>query len=123
LRSGDDLTADVAHNNYALVLMNRGDLSEARRHLQEGLDLRGDASNPANVPVYNNLGWVLLLEGDPHGSLPYQSDSLRSARLLGFTGQMPYSALGVACCATHLDDPERAALLHGGADALLTGPR
>ena len=24
-----------------------------------------------------------------------------------------------ACCATQLDDPERAALLHGGADALL----
>ena len=36
---------------------------------------------------------------------------------------LPYGVLGLACCATQLGEPERGALLHGGADGLLSASR
>jgi hypothetical protein len=72
------------------------------------------------MTLYNTIGWVLLQEGDPQRSASYQSDVLRSGRLDGITWMHPCSVLGLACCATQFGAAERAALLHGGADALLS---
>jgi tetratricopeptide (TPR) repeat protein len=117
--SGDNQTELNIHNNYALVLIEQGNLADARRHLTEALNLAGNSLSARTMTMYNNLGWVLLQEGDSQGSASCQSDLLRSARLAGITWIVPYSVLGLACCATQLDAAARAALLHGGADALL----
>ena len=118
-RSEDHQTERHLRNNYALVLIDQGNLSDARRHLREALNLVGNELGARTMTMYNNLGWVLLQEGDPRGSASYQSDVLRSARLTGITWMVPYTVLGLVCCATQLDETERAARLHGGADALL----
>jgi predicted ATPase/class 3 adenylate cyclase len=117
--SGDIQTEWSLHNNYALVLIEQGNIAEARRHLDAARVLSGNNLNARTVTLYLNLGWVLLQEGDTQRSASYQSDVLRSARLDGVTWMIPYSVLGLACCATRLGAAERAALLHGGADALL----
>jgi tetratricopeptide (TPR) repeat protein len=117
--SEDHQTERHLRNNYALVLIGQGNLSDARRHLKEALNLAGNELGALTMTMYNNLGWVLLQEGDAQRSASYQSDVLRSARLTGITWMVPYTVLGLACCATQLDHAERAARLHGGADALL----
>ncbi len=118
--SGDIQTEGKIHNNYAFVLMDRGNLTDARRHLGKALHQTGNTLNARTAAIYGSLGWMLLQEGDPQRSVSYQSDVLRSARLDGITWVLPYSVLSLACCATQLGAPERAALLHGGADALLS---
>jgi predicted ATPase/class 3 adenylate cyclase len=117
--SQDHQTERHLRNNYALVLIDQGNLSDARRHLKEALNLAGHELGARTMTMYNNLGWVLLQEGDAQRSASYHSDVLRSARLTGITWMVPYTVLGLACCATQLDETERAARLHGGADALL----
>jgi tetratricopeptide (TPR) repeat protein len=119
-RSGDIETESSVHNNYALVLMDQGNLSDARRHLDAALDLAGNTLNYRTASMHSNLAWVLLQEGEPQRSASYQSAVLRSARLDGVTSIFPYAVLGLACCATEQGAPERGALLHGGADALLS---
>ncbi len=118
--SGDIQTEGKIHNNYAFVLMDQGNLTDARRHLGKALHQTGNTLNARTAAIYGSLGWMLLQEGDPQRSVSYQSDVLRSARLDGITWVLPYSVLSLACCATQLGAPERAALLHGGADALLS---
>ena len=118
--SGDEYVATSVHNNYALLLMNRGDLADARRHLELALDLTGSETNIRSTTSCINLGWVLLQEGEPHRAASCVSDALRVARLNGFFALVPYLVLVLACCATSLGESERAAILHGGADALLS---
>ncbi len=118
--SGDIQTEWKLHNNYALVLIDQGNLADARHHLETALMLQGNKLNARTIAIYNNLGWVLLQEGDPRRSASYQADVLRSARLDGMTSFLPYYVLALACCATQLGAAERAALLHGGAAAMLS---
>ena len=120
-RSGDIQTEASLHNNYALVLINQGNLVDARRHLEAALVLAGNNLKGRTTTEYTNLGWIFLQEGDPQRSASYQLDALRVARLDGMTWIIPYMVLGLACCATQLGASERGALLHGGADALLSG--
>ena len=119
-QSGDVQTQWSLLNNYALVLIEQGHLEEARHRLEATLTLLGNKLNTRTTTSYNNLGWVLLLEGNPQRSASYQSDVLRAARLDGVTWMLPYSVLGLACSATQLDASQRAAVLHGGAAALLS---
>ena len=118
--SGDIQTERYLHNNYAVVLINRGNLTDARRHLEMALLQGRSRLNAQTVMIYANLGWILLQEGKPQQSASCLSDVLQSARLDGITWILPYGVLGLACCATQLGTAERAALLHGGADSLLS---
>ena len=118
--SGDIQTERSLHNNYALVLIEQGNVTEARRHLGKALHQAGNKLIAQTAMIYNNLGWILLREGETQQSSSYLSAVLRSARLDGKPWILPYSVLGLACCAAQLGAAERAALLHGGADALLS---
>ena len=120
-RTGDDYTASRLHDNYALVLLERGDTALARRHIEQSLQLVGTELNARTAISYGNLGLVLLLEGDPHRAESLTLDVLRSCRLAGVLAQFVYLVLTLACCASQLGAPERAAVLHGGADSLIAG--
>ena len=116
--SGDIQTEWLLHNNYALVLIDQGNLADARHHLEAALDLLGNGR--VRTTTLYNLSWIYLQEGDPQRSASHQSEVLRAARLDGFTWMLPYSVLGLACSAAQLGFPEHAAVLHGGAAALLS---
>ncbi len=62
---------------------------------------------------------MISQEGDVQRAAALQIEVLRFCRLNGLLAFVPYQVSGLACCATKLDLPERAALLHGGAEALL----
>jgi hypothetical protein len=68
----------------------------------------------------DNLGWVLHQEGEPDGARSCFTQALRTARLRGRAGDIPYPVLGLACCATQRGAFRTSAVLHGGADALLS---
>jgi tetratricopeptide (TPR) repeat protein len=99
------------------LLMGQGNLADARRHLEAALDLAGNQLTTESATTYLNLGWVLLQESDPQRAASYFADALRTARLNGIVWLLPYSVLGLACCETYRGEFERAARLHGGADA------
>jgi predicted ATPase/class 3 adenylate cyclase len=119
-QSGDELTAFMLHNNYATLLLQRGRILDARRQLEMALSLTGTDPTARDAQLYLNLGWVLLQEGDTQRAASYFSDVLRTNRLNGTIWHIPYTMLGLACCATHRGESELAATLHGGADASLT---
>lgn len=119
-RTGDAFTEQVLHNNYALVLVGMSNFAEARRHLEISLKMMSSELSARTVNEYSNLATVMLQEGDARRAQSILVDGLRFCRLNGIVGIIPYVTLPLACCATMLDMPERAAVLHGGADALLT---
>jgi len=118
-RTGDDFLAGGLQADYSLCLIERGELVAARYHLELSLQLRGAELNHRTVVTYGNLGLVLLLEGDPKRAQSLALDVLRASRLAGIFVQIPYSVLALACCASQLGVPQHAAVLHGGADALI----
>ncbi len=64
------------------------------------------------------LGLVELLNGDSSAAFAAYSELLTMARRLGTRPFVAYAFLGMAFCATSIGDADRAALLHGAADAL-----
>jgi predicted ATPase/class 3 adenylate cyclase len=120
-RSGDRMTAQAMHNNYSLVLMAKGDLDGAQRHLELALDIVGVELTRRSSTQYLNLAWVQLLRGDAGAAAVHFRGVLRICRLHGIVTDPPYAVLGLACCANSLGDAGTAARLHGGADNLLDG--
>lgn len=66
-----------------------------------------------------NLGWVLRQEGDPDRARAMFEAGLRVSRRNGERPGFADASLGLACVAADLDDPYRAAELHGVAQAFL----
>jgi predicted ATPase/class 3 adenylate cyclase len=117
--SGDVLTAQTVHNNYALILIRKGQLDGARMHIESALVIVGAGLTRRSAMLYLNLAWLFLDSGDARAAASELRAVLRHCRLHGTFAEIPYVVLGLACCATHLDLLETAAMLHGGADALL----
>jgi predicted ATPase/class 3 adenylate cyclase len=118
-RSGDALIEKYLHNNYAFILLDRGNLADARRHQESSLELSGTELSSRTVAQYDSLAEIIFEEGDVQRAAALQIELLRFSRLNGLLATVPYQVSGLACCASKLDQPERAALLHGGAEALL----
>jgi predicted ATPase len=118
-QTGDQHTASSLHNNYACLLLDQGELEKARNHLMLALETGGNELNAQTSAAYNNLGWVYLKEGDPQRAATHFTAALRAARLNGTPLGLAYSVLGLAGCAATRQASEHAAVLHGGADALL----
>lgn len=118
-QTGDSITAMRVHNVYALLLLRQDELAEARHHLEVALELSGSEIGARSIPQHLNLGWVLLSEGDAERARSSFATVLRARSLNGALVDTAYAVLGTACCQASLGNPELAATLHGGADALL----
>ena len=118
-QTGDLYVATSAHNDYGCLLLHMGSVAEARKQLEKALVGARTSFPGRTATVLGNLGFVLLEEGNTAGVASMFSECLRETHRTGDVWSQPYSMLGIACCATRLDDFDRAAILHGGAAALL----
>jgi predicted ATPase/class 3 adenylate cyclase/DNA-binding SARP family transcriptional activator len=120
-RSGNWSGLWRSHNNLGYLLTALGRLGEAREHLESALV----AASRIGSDVYTafargNLGWVLVREGDVNGAATNFSLCMRGARRSGQIRRVFSNvACGLACCASRDGSSERAAALHGIAQAAL----
>ena len=115
-RSGDHLTSSVLRSNAGGAALATGDLPAARAHLEA-------AAQAAQQIGYEhaggqaNLGDVLRAQRDPGGARSAFEAALRIGRRNGGNWHMAYAVLGLACLAGDAGDWDRAAALHGVAQA------
>jgi len=117
-RSGDTLIGSFLHNNASVHALRVGDIPAARAHLEQAVEAM-QANGATSHQVLVNLGWVLRQEGDPDAAGARFGAGLRLSRRSGDRSGLAYATLGLACVAADLDDPPRAARLHGVAQAFL----
>ena len=106
------------HNNAGARALILGDIPAARVHLEQAAHT-ARAIGMASETAAGNLGWVRREEGDLDGARSMFEDSLRMSRRSGRQPAMGYAILGLACLATDLGNWDRAAVLHGTAQAFL----
>ena len=117
-RSGDYLTNSWLHNDAGYAALAIGDIPAARAHLDAAAHA-GQQIGFENTAVPENLGLVLRAEGDPEAARSAFGAGLRISRRNGDNWGMAYAILGLACLAGDAGDWDRAAVLHGAAQALL----
>ena len=117
-RSGDYLTNSWLRNNAGYAALAIGDIPAARAHLDAAAHA-GQQIGFENTAVPENLGLVLRAEGDPEAARSAFGAGLRISRRNGDNWGMAYAILGLACLAGDAGDWDRAAVLHGAAQALL----
>ena len=117
-RSGDQLVNSFLHNNAGLAALDAGDIPAARAHLEAAAQA-GQQIGYQDPVVMFNLGCVLRGEGDPDGARSMFETALRINRRNGDNWAMAYDIAGLACLAGDAGDWDRAATLHGAAQALL----
>jgi predicted ATPase/class 3 adenylate cyclase/tetratricopeptide (TPR) repeat protein len=117
-RSGDHLTNSWLHNDAGYIALAAGDIPAARAHLDASAHA-GQQIGFENTAVPQNLGLVLRAEGDPDGARSAFGASLRISRRNGDNSGVAYAILGLACLAGDAGDWDRAAVLHGAAQAFL----
>ncbi|MFZ0665951.1 MAG: adenylate/guanylate cyclase domain-containing protein [Acidimicrobiales bacterium] len=119
-RSGNWSGLLASHNNLGLLLINLGQLDQARIHLESALVAASKGVTNADADnVLGSLGFLLLREGNTSGAANNFVRYLRSARRSGQVRMRFYAELGLACCATRNGDPAKGATLHGIAQASL----
>jgi predicted ATPase/class 3 adenylate cyclase/DNA-binding CsgD family transcriptional regulator/Tfp pilus assembly protein PilF len=102
--------------NLATLAIAQRDLTTARAHLSEELTTSLALGEYMKVTVATiNLGLVEYLDGDPQRARSRFTEALPVARRLGNPEELAYALFGLAL--TDLDNPARAALLHGAVDA------
>jgi tetratricopeptide (TPR) repeat protein len=98
--------------------MVAGDIPAARAHLEAAAQAAQQIGwETTNVPT--GLGDVLRAETDLDGAVSMFEAALRISRRNGDNWQMAYAILGLAYLAGDAGDWDRAAALHGAAQALL----
>jgi predicted ATPase/class 3 adenylate cyclase/DNA-binding SARP family transcriptional activator len=116
-RAGDGFLAQIMLCNYGNSLLKEGKLIEARHQWEMALELNFGRKTSATIVA--NLGYISLLEGDRPDAQSKFLRALQEHCLHGGTRDCAYDILGFALCASLTGDAERAAKLHGGADAFL----
>jgi tetratricopeptide (TPR) repeat protein len=115
-RSGDHLTSSVLRSNAGGAALATGDLPADRAHLEA-------AAQAAQQIGYEhaggqaNLGDVLRAERDLGGARSAFEAALRIGRRNGDNWHMAYAVLGLACLSGDAGGWDRAAALHGVAQA------
>jgi predicted ATPase/class 3 adenylate cyclase len=115
-RSGDHLMNSLLHSNAAAYAVDPVDGPAVRAHLEA-------AAQAAQQIGYENaidtvmLGMVLRAEGDPDGARPALEAAMRAGRRNGDTWSVAIATLYLACLAGDAGDWDRAAALHGVAQA------
>jgi predicted ATPase/class 3 adenylate cyclase/tetratricopeptide (TPR) repeat protein len=117
-RSGDHLINFVLHHNACAAALEAGDLPAARAHLEAAAQV-GQQIGWENAFAPAMLGVVLRAERDPGGARSAFEAALRIGRRNGDNWNMAYVILGLACLAGDAGDWDRAAALHGAAQAFL----
>jgi len=115
-RSGDHLINSVLHNNAGAHALAAGDIPAARAHLEAAAQA-AQQIGWEGFAVSLNLGGVLREEGDLDGARSTFEAVLRIGRRNGDTWIMAGAILGLACVAGDAGDWDRAAALHGAAQA------
>ena len=117
-RSGDLQIAYSLENNAGVQALLTGDMPAARAHLEQALQGNRAVREDESV-VSINLAWVLRAEDDPRAAQARFATVLRTGRRTGQRYVLAYGSLGLACLAADLGDWQRAAVLHGVAQAFL----
>jgi predicted ATPase/class 3 adenylate cyclase len=118
-RSGDQLRNSRLHNNAAVHALKTGDTAAARAHLDQAAEAMQAIGEDNNDRVPTNRGWVLRQENDTEGARPMFEAALRISRRNGDRSGLAYASLGLACLAADRGDWQRAAALHGAAQAFM----
>jgi len=116
-RSGDRLTNSTLHHNAAAAALEAGDIPAARVHLEAAAQAGQQIGfEVAIVPAL--LGLVLRAERHLDGARSTFEVALRIGRRNADNLGMAFAILGLACLAGDAGDWERAAGLHGAAQAV-----
>jgi predicted ATPase/class 3 adenylate cyclase len=115
-RSGDRLIAYLLHNNASVHAICSGDLAAARVHLVQASQAMAEIG-VQNHSVSVNMGWVLRHEGGTEAARAVLEGALRESRRIGDRFGLAYCTLGLACIASDVGAWDRAAELHGAAQA------
>ncbi len=115
---GDREHLGNTYNNLGVLLINQGDLVEARAALEEAC-VAGRAIGSSPSGPSQNLATIALLEGDAEIAERMFAECLKEARRDGHQSGTAYAFLGYALSATLRGDFHRAAALHGVADVVI----
>jgi tetratricopeptide (TPR) repeat protein len=88
-------------------------------HLDQAAEALRAIGQENNHHLPTNRGWVLRQENDTEGARPMFETALRMSRRYGDRSGLAYATLGLACLAADRGDWQRAAALHGTAQALI----
>jgi predicted ATPase/class 3 adenylate cyclase len=116
-RSGDHLTNSALHSNAGLAALDTGDIPAARAHLEAAAQA-GQQIGHQDTIVMAIMGLVLRAEGDLDGARSRLETALRNGRRTGDSKGIAGACLYMACLAGDAGDWDRAAALHGAAQAL-----
>jgi predicted ATPase/class 3 adenylate cyclase len=117
-RSGDHLHANDLTKYAAVQALNRGDIPAARAYLQQAAQAMRETGDKGSA-VSTNMGWLLRQDNDPDGARSSFEEALRLSRRNGALIGIAYASLGLACLTADASDWQRAAVLHGAAQAIL----
>ena len=117
-RSGDHLINSMLHNNASGAALEAGDIPAARAHLEAAVQAAQQIGYEV-VAVSAIMGLVLRAEGDLDGARSAFEAALRIGRRNGHDQNMAGAILGLACLAGDAGAWDRAAALHGAAQAFL----
>jgi len=117
-RSGDHLINSMLHNNASGAALEAGDIPAARAHLEAAVQAAQQIGYEV-VAVSAIMGLVLRAEGDLDGARSTFEAALRIGRRNGHNWDMAGAILGLACLAGDAGAWDRAAALHGAAQAFL----
>jgi tetratricopeptide (TPR) repeat protein len=117
-RSGDHLISSQLHMIAGFHALSAGDILAARAHLEAAAQAGRQIGHESAV-VMQELGVVLRAEADLDGARSKFEAALRISRRNGDKTGMAYAILGLACLAGDAGDWDRAAALHGAAQAFL----
>ena len=115
-RTGDHLTNSVLHSNASIAALEAGDIPAARAHLEAAAQAAQQIGYE-QASVQANLGDVLRADRDLDGARSAFEAALRIGRRNGSNWHMAPAVLGLACLAGDAGDWDRAAALHGVAQA------
>ena len=117
-RSGDHFINHILHDNAGRAALITGDIPAARAHLQAAAQAAQQIGQDT-AWLASLAGQVLRAEGDPDGARSRFEAGLRISRRNGDNRSMAEAILGLACLAGDAGDWDRAAALHGAAQAFL----
>jgi len=118
-RSGDYLFAYYLTNYAGVHALRARDIPAARAYLDQATEaMRAIRTEDPHLSI--NMGWVLRQDGDAGGARASFLGALRRSRRNGDRYGSAYAFLGLACLAADAGQGQRAAALHGTAEAFLS---